>query len=97
MWVDKISGSPRLAMNKESIITTDVEKVCEALSAAFGKIRAALIPFADSAAVAARRLHELHRSSVLYIRHHYVAAGKPYGNGYARMMRWWRQQLEQQQ
>jgi hypothetical protein len=71
---------------------SDVGKVCEALSNTFRQISLALVPFAEAAAQCARQLDRLNRARILYTRHHYVAAGKPYGNGYAAMTRWWRQQ-----
>ena len=64
----------------------------DALTNAFKQITSATSEFANATLIAARSIRQLHRNMVLYIRAHYVEAGKPYGNGYAPMMKWWRQQ-----
>lgn len=74
---------------------TDMEKVCRALTYAFQQIGLALVPLTEAAARCAQQLDRLNRARIVYTRRHYIAAGKPYGNGYAAMMRWWRRQYSE--
>lgn len=73
---------------------TSTHALTHALTAAFKQITVGMNALGESARRAALALDKLHRIMVLYIRRRYVLAGKPYGNGYARMMRWWREQAE---
>jgi hypothetical protein len=62
-----------------------------AMARDFRQLARVLSTLGESAKYAAVQLRELHRASLLFIRRLYVKAGKPYGNGYAPMMKWWRE------
>jgi hypothetical protein len=68
------------------------KETIRALTESFKQVAIGMTAFVEGIKQAAGQMARLHRAIVLYVRHHYVEAGKPYGNGYAAMMRWWRQQ-----
>lgn len=60
------------------------------LSHGLRRLAGEMIVLSAAAQYATYQIDQFTRTVIKHIRRDYVRAGKPFGNGYAPMMRWWR-------